>query len=57
MKREDLINVLGRTDRRPDLLEDEAIPGKAIVFKMPERSSKTYFIPLPIDLEVGPWIC
>jgi hypothetical protein len=53
IKREDLINVLNRTDgSRPDMLEDEFIPGKAIVLKMPERSMRTYFIPLPIDLDV-----
>jgi len=56
IKREDLINVLSRTDGGrtgpPDLFEDEIIPGKAIVLKMPERSMKTYFIPLPIDLDV-----
>jgi|SRR5271156_791957 len=56
IRREDLVNVLGgrndATRSAPDLFEDETIPGKAIVFKMPERSMKTYFIPLPIDLEV-----
>jgi hypothetical protein len=40
----------------PDLFEDETIPGKAIVLKMPDRCMKTYFIPLPIDLEVCPHI-
>jgi len=57
IKHEDLFNVLGRNAARtsaPDLLEDEIIPGKAIVLKMPERSMKTYFIPLPIDLDVWP---
>jgi hypothetical protein len=56
IKHEDLLNVLGRNAPRtsaPDLLEDEIIPGKAIVLKMPERSMKTYFIPLPIDLDVN----
>jgi len=57
IKREDLIHVIGErngipTPVAPDLFEDETIPGKAIVLKMPERSMKTYFIPLPIDLEV-----
>jgi hypothetical protein len=56
IRREDLVNVLGGrnngTASAPDLFEDETIPGKAIVLKMPERSMKTFFIPLPIDLEV-----
>lgn len=55
--REDLIHVIGggndgRGPVAPDLFEDETIPGKAIILKMPERSMKTYFVPLPIDLEV-----
>jgi len=57
IKHQDLLDVLGRTapmTSAPDLLEDEIIPGKAIVLKMPERSIKTYFIPLPIDLDVVP---
>ena len=58
IRREDLINVLGTrndaTASAPDFFEDETIPGKAIVLKMPERSMKTFFIPLPIDLEVPP---
>jgi hypothetical protein len=58
IRREDLINVLGprndATASAPDFFEDETIAGKAIVLKMPERSIKTYFIPLPIDLEVVP---
>lgn len=57
IKHQDLLNVLGRgapITSAPDLLEDEIIPGKAIVLKMPERSIKTYFIPLPIDLDVVP---
>jgi hypothetical protein len=56
IQKEDLINVLGRPNppsmMPQDLLEDEIIPGKAVVLKMPERSMKTYFVPLPIDLEV-----
>lgn len=55
IKREDLVNVLSRAEpmaMAPDLLEDETIPGKAIVLKMPENSMKTYFIPLPADLDV-----
>jgi hypothetical protein len=54
LKKEDLVNVLSRTvtQSAPDFLEDETIPGKAIILKMPERSMKTYFIPLPVDLEV-----
>ena len=58
IKREDLINVLSRNEPSAavlpqDLLEDEVIPGKAIVLKMPERGIKSYFIPLPIDLDVN----
>ena len=34
------------------MMEDKAVPGKAIVLKMPERSIKSYFIPLPVDLDV-----
>ena len=55
IKHEDLFNVLGRNAPKgstTDLLEDEIIPGKAIVLKMPERSMRSYFIPLPIDLDV-----
>jgi hypothetical protein len=55
IKHEDLHDVLSRlgpVGSMPDLLEDEIIPGKAIVLKMPERSVKSYFIPLPIDLDV-----
>ena len=55
IKREDLVNVLGRAEPMasvPDLFEDETIPGKAIVLKMPENSMKTYFVPLPADLDV-----
>src|SRR5271155_3050602 len=58
IRREDLINVIGprngATASAPDFFEDETIAGKAIVLKMPGRSMKTYFIPLPIDLEVAP---
>jgi hypothetical protein len=54
IKKEDLVHVLSRTDGgvTPDLFEDSTIPGKAVVLKMPERSMKTYFIPLPRDLDV-----
>jgi hypothetical protein len=56
IKKEDLVHVVSRTDGgvTPDLFEDSTIPGKAIVLKMPERSMKTYFIPLPRDLDVLP---
>ena len=55
IKKEDLLNFVTRSAMQsaPDLFEDETIPGKAIVMKMPERSMKAYFIPLPIDLEVS----
>ena len=54
IKKEDLVHVVSRTDGgvTPDLFEDSTIPGKAIVLKMPERSMRTYFIPLPADLDV-----
>lgn len=54
IRKEDLVHVVSRTDGgvTPDLFEDATIPGKAIVLKMPERSMKTYFIPLPTDLDV-----
>lgn len=53
IKREDMINVLSQRGY-VDHFEDESIPGKAIVLKMPERKMKTYFIPLPVDLDVSP---
>jgi len=50
IRKEDLIGVIsGPTN----LMEDEVVPGKAIVLKMPERSIKSYFIPLPVDLDVS----
>lgn len=53
MKKEEFLsfarNVSGNA---PDPFEDEVIPDKAIVLKMPERSVKTYFIPCPVDLDV-----
>ena len=55
IQREDLINVWGPasgTTPAPNWLDDETIPDKAIILKMPERSMKTYFIPLPVDLDV-----
>ena len=56
IKRGDLVNVLrsqiGPMTSASDLLEDETIPGKAIVLKMPEKNMRTYFIPLPVDLDV-----
>jgi len=55
INRADLINVLSRTDggnAAPNFFDDETIPDKAIILKMPERSMKTYFIPLPVDLDV-----
>jgi hypothetical protein len=55
MKKEEFLsfarNVSGNA---PDPFEDEVIPDKAIVLKMPERSLKTYFIPCPVDLDVRP---
>ena len=57
IRREDLVNVLSRTDGTSmlDPWEDEVIEGKAIVLKMPERSMRTYFVPLPADLDVAPF--
>jgi len=54
MKKEDLVNVFTRnpSGTAPDPFEDEVIPDKAIVLKMPERSMKSYFIPCPVDLDV-----
>ena len=55
IRREDLVNVLSRTDGTSmrDPWEEEVIDGKAIVLKMPERSMKTYFIPLPVEIDVS----
>ena len=55
IRREDLVNVLSRTDGTSmrDPWEEEVIDGKAIVLKMPERSMKTYFIPLPAEIDVS----
>lgn len=55
IRREDLVNVLSRTDgtSMQDPWEEEVIDGKAIVLKMPERSMKTYFIPLPAEIDVS----
>lgn len=50
IKREDIIKVLNRKNY-VDHFEDETIPDKAIVLKMPERKMKTFFIPLPVDLD------
>jgi hypothetical protein len=55
MKREDIIKVLNRKNY-VDHFEDETIPDKAIVLKMPERKMKTFFIPLPVDLDVIPML-
>jgi hypothetical protein len=54
IRQEDLVNVLSRTDGTSmrDPWEDDVIEGKAIVLKMPERSMRTYFVPLPADLDV-----
>lgn len=54
IRREDLVNVLSRTDGTSmrDPWEEEVIEGKAIVLKMPERSMKTYFVPLSAELDV-----
>ena len=49
-----MIYALNRTDNYTGGFEDETIPDKAIVLKMPERKMKTYFIPLPVDLDVRP---
>ena len=51
IRKEDMVNVLSRRNN-PNHFDDETIPGKAIVLKMPERSMRTYFIPLPVDLDV-----
>ena len=52
IKKEDLLNVVTRTTAQ-DPFEDDHVPEKAIVLKMPERCMKAYFIPLPVDLDVN----